>query len=167
MPLTQRNTDLSATTPAATRGTPFPRHRMTQGLIVLGVVATTGIALAGPGQLMRELRARWSEQDRSAPALQARPLAQRRAQVAGRPRSTAGSTSSQLADIPMNLTYVDTSRTSYTRFRTWVDNAVNGSPGYAYEARDSALMFRITRDVKYCNHAVSMVEQQEIGRAHV
>ena len=165
MPFAQDDNDLSnptsAVTSAVTRGSSLsPRHRLTQGLIVLGVVATTGIALAGPSQLMRELRSRWAEQDRATPALQSRPLTQRRAQVAGRPRSTAGSTSSQLADIPMNLTYVDTSRTTYTRFRTWVDNAVNGSPGYAYEARDSALMFRITRDAKYCIHAVSMVEQQ-------
>ena len=62
--------------------------------------------------------------------------------------------------IPLNLTYVDTGRTAYTRFRSWVDAAVNGSPGYAYEARDSVLMYLISRDAKYCNHAVTLVDRQ-------
>jgi len=62
--------------------------------------------------------------------------------------------------IPLNLTYVDTGRTAYTRFRSWVDAAVNGSPGYAYEARDSVLMYLISRDLKYCTHAVTLVDRQ-------
>ena len=152
MPQSYRNTF----SPTATS----PRKRVAQGLIVLGVVATAGIALAGPAKLMRELRSRMSESDRGTVAQVGRVQALRRTPVANRSRSAAGSTAAQASEIPMNLTYVDTSRTAYTRFRTWVNNAVAGNPGYAYEARDSALMFRITRDVKYCTHAIGMVEQQ-------
>lgn len=143
------------------------RTRRHAGRLVLlaAAIATAGIAMAGPMTLMRELRARFVEVER-------RPLAgvERTAgrlpglRTATQTRITGRRTASHLQQIPMNLTYVDTTRTSYARFRTWVDNAVNGSPGYAYEARDSALMFRITRDVKYCNHAVTLVEQQ-VARA--
>lgn len=177
MPLSHRNRRHVPATAASSQDLPrqLLTHPLSKGLIVFGLVAATGIALAGPGALMRELRARLSVQDRAAPALRTPALRKpvlrapaapvrrqipQRLQTRARPPTTGGSTSSQLADIPMNLTYVDTSRTAYTRFRTWVDNAVNGSPGYAYEARDSALMFRITRDPKYCIHAVGMVEQQ-------
>ncbi len=154
MPLSHRTAHSSS--PA----TPIARHRLTQALIVVGVVATAGIALAGPTRLMRELRAHWSWQERETPVLQARAQGGQRAAVASRTRSTSGSTAAQASEIPMNLTYVDTSRTAYTRFRTWADNALAGSPGYAYEARDSALMYRITRDVKYCTHAIGMVDLQ-------
>jgi hypothetical protein len=152
MPQSYRNTLSPSTTST--------RKRLARGLIVLGVVATTGIALAGPAKLMREVRSRLFESDQGTVAEVGRTQAPRRAPVTNRTRSTAGSTAAQASEIPMNLTYVDTSRTAYTRFRTWVDNAVAGNPGYAYEARDSALMFRITRDVKYCTHAIGMVEQQ-------
>lgn len=154
MPLSHRNAHSSS--PA----TPIARHRLTQALIVVGVIATAGVALAGPARLMRELRAHWSWQERETPVLQARAQRGQRAAVASRTRSTSGSTAAQASEIPMNLTYVDTSRTAYTRFRTWADNALAGSPGYAYEARDSALMYRITRDVKYCTHAIGMVDLQ-------
>ena len=157
MPLQHRTSGSHASSHAS-----ISRHRFGRAPIILAVVvaaAVAGVAIAGPAQWMREIRARWSDQDRAVPAPLSRSQAPRRASVAPRTPSTAGSTVAQ-GDIPMNLTYVDTARTSYTRFRTWVDNAVNGSPGYAYEARDSALMYRITRDVKYCNHAVTMVEQQ-------
>ena len=155
MPLSYRNARFTSSSTASA-----PRHRLARGLVVIGVVATAGIALAGPAKVMRELRARWSEQDHERPALQARVLNPNRATTAGRTRSTGDSTAAQASEIPMNLTYVDTGRTAYTRFRTWVDSAVAGNPGYAYEARDSALMFRITRDVKYCTHAIGMVDQQ-------
>ena len=154
MPLQHRNA-----LPIANR-TRITRHRLAQGLIVLGVVATAGIALAGPAKLMRELRSRIFESERGTLAGIERSRPGRRARSTTQAPSTGNSTAAQASEIPMNLTYIDTSRTAYTRFRTWVDNAVNGSPGYGYEARDSALMFRITRDVKYCTHAISLVEQQ-------
>jgi hypothetical protein len=164
MPLPHRTSDSLASPDLMHRHASVSRNRFSRVLIVLVVAAVAGVAIAGPAQWMREIRARWSDQDRAVQdravaAPLARSQAPRRASTATPTRSTAGSTVAQ-GDIPMNLTYVDTARTSYTRFRTWVDNAVNGSPGYAYEARDSALMYRITRDVKYCNHAVTMVEQQ-------
>ncbi|NOT88936.1 MAG: hypothetical protein HOP03_12215 [Lysobacter sp.] len=154
MPQSYRKTHASSPT------SPITRQRLARSLIVLGVVATAGVALAGPAKLMRELRSRIFESDQGSVAAVGRTQPLRRAPVASRTRSTAGSTAAQASEIPMNLTYVDTSRTAYTRFRTWVDNAVAGNPGYAYEARDSALMFRITRDVKYCTHAIGMVDQQ-------
>lgn len=161
MPLPYPAPDSCTTSPADTHRRKFSsRSRPTQALLALAVVATAGVALAGPAKLMRELRSRWFETSRAPHASVERTRPNLLAQAAERRRITGNSTSAQLSEIPMNLTYVDTARTPYTRFRTWVDNAVNGSPGYGYEARDSALMFRITRDVKYCNHAVTMVEQQ-------
>jgi hypothetical protein len=165
--------------------TPRPRGRVPQALVVslaaFGAVAAAGIALAGPADLLRDLRQHFAARGHAPATLSAgtsastsaspssRPSA-RPAAANGdprfaprprpRPRPAIGNTSPQLSEIPMNLTFLDTSRTAYGRFRTWVDNAVNGSPGYAYEARDSALMYRITRDVKYCNHAVTLVDQQ-------
>ena len=60
MQLQHRNA-LPIANQAETRRT---RHRLAQGLIVLGVVATAGIALAGPAKLMRELRSRIFESER-------------------------------------------------------------------------------------------------------
>jgi hypothetical protein len=134
----------------------FPLAPLAAGI---AVVAAIGAAVAGPAWL-RESRARNAEQDRAqAPAAQ-RSVRHMPVKRATRQMSTGRSTSAQVAEIGMDLTFVDTSRTAYTRFRSWVDNAVNGSPGYAYEARDSMLMYRITRDARYCIHAISMVEQQ-------
>jgi hypothetical protein len=138
--------------------------------VIAGVaVLATGAALAGPGGFYRELRTRLFERESAQPqavAAHAR-VAQRR--HSNHPRrgaspgvslSASRNTTALLVEVPMNLTYVDTARTAYSRYRTWVDNAVNGSPGYGYEARDSALMYRISRDPKYCTHAIARVEQQ-------
>ena len=154
-------------TPTAHGKPPHPRLRYTPTLLAVAILAAAGIAAAGPGRLIREFKT--LEFKIRSVEIEA-PSAERRALIAearsaartltGRTRSTSRSSARVLGEIPMNLTYVDTARTSYSRFRTWVDNAVNGSPGYAYEARDSALMYRITRDAKYCTHALNMVEQQ-------
>ncbi len=69
----------------------------------------------------------------------------------------------QLVTASMDLSGVNTASTAYTRFRTWVENAVAGSPGYDFHAGDAALMFRITRDARYCNLAVALVEQQVLA----
>ena len=131
-------------------------------LIAAAVAATltTGLALAGASPLLREWRARFAQPERNAGL--------ERLATNGRPRPARprpgtvdiGNNSQRLDEIPINLTWLDTSRASYTRFRTWVDNAVNGSPGYAYEARDSALMYRTTHDPKYCTHAITLVDRQ-------
>ncbi|MCY7353508.1 MAG: hypothetical protein LH470_00170 [Lysobacter sp.] len=64
------------------------------------------------------------------------------------------------AGIPLDLTYVDRKSPEYQRFKSFVDSAVGGSPGYAFAAIDAALMYRLSNERKYCDLAVSMVEQQ-------
>ncbi len=152
--------DFSPTT-ASIPGRPFLslRKRPTALAIAVLAAATAGLALAGPGQWLRELRQRLDKQPPRAAVIEREQTRVRDRRI-GRPLGSAAISTAQRMEIPMNLTYVDTARTPYSRFRTWVDNAVAGSPGYAYEARDSALMFRITRDVKYCTHAITMVDKQ-------
>lgn len=160
--------DFSPTT-ASIQGRPFLslRKRPTALAIAVLATATAGLALAGPGQWLRELRHRLDKQPPRAVSIERerirlieREQARIRDRRSGGPLGSANISTAQRMEIPMNLTYVDTTRTPYSRFRTWVDNAVAGSPGYAYEARDSALMYRITRDVKYCTHAITMVDRQ-------
>jgi hypothetical protein len=62
--------------------------------------------------------------------------------------------------LKTDLTYVDKKSAAYSRFRAWVDSAVDGEPGYAFNAADAALMFRLSNTQKYCDLAVRMVEQQ-------
>lgn len=62
--------------------------------------------------------------------------------------------------LPITLPYVDRSSTAYTRFKGWVDTAVNGSPGYGFAAIEAAMMYQLSPEAKYCTLAVNMVEQQ-------
>lgn len=64
------------------------------------------------------------------------------------------------ARIVISLRGVNMSSQAYARLRTWVDNAVNGSPGYDFHAADAALMYRITRGQQYCTLAVTLTERQ-------
>lgn len=64
------------------------------------------------------------------------------------------------AGIPMDLSYVDRKSDGYARFRSWVDRAASGQPGYAFAASDAALMYRLDPKQKYCDLAVRMVEEQ-------
>ncbi|WP_119718302.1 heparinase II/III family protein [Cognatilysobacter tabacisoli] len=64
------------------------------------------------------------------------------------------------AGIPMDLSYVDRKSDGYARFRSWVDRAAAGQPGYAFAASDAALMYRLDPKQKYCDLAVRMVEEQ-------
>ncbi len=143
----------------------LPRARLPQALIALGAVAAAGIALAGPVDLLRDLRQRYAERAHvtskpiSAPGTPTATDPRFSPRPRPKPQPSTGNMPA-LSEMQIDLTYLDPSRTAYTRFRNWVDSAVNGSPGYAYEARDSVLMYRISRDVKYCNHAVGLVEQQ-------
>lgn len=75
-------------------------------------------------------------------------------------RSTQASSRADLVQLAIDITAVDRSATTYTRFKSWVDNAVNGSPGYDFHAADTAIMFLITRDTRYCTTGVSLVEAQ-------
>ena len=65
-----------------------------------------------------------------------------------------------LARIDLDLTYVDRNSTAYTRFKSWVDSAVAGNIGYAFEATDAAMMYQLTGSTAYCDLAIRLVEQQ-------
>ena len=65
-----------------------------------------------------------------------------------------------LVRLNLDLSGVNRSSTAYTRFKSWVDNAVNGSPGYDFHATDAAIMFLLTREVRYCTLGVNLVEAQ-------
>lgn len=62
--------------------------------------------------------------------------------------------------LPITLPYVDRNSAAYTRFKGWVDTAVNGNPGYGFAAIEAAMMYQLSPEAKYCNLAVKMVEQQ-------
>ena len=62
--------------------------------------------------------------------------------------------------LKIDLTFVDRKSPAYARFRSWVDAAVAGSPGYAFSASDAALMFLLSGGDKYCDLAGRMVEKE-------
>jgi len=65
-----------------------------------------------------------------------------------------------LAAINTDLSYVDPASARFTRFKAFVDQALNGSPGYDFKAIDAVYAWRITNNAAYCNLAVSKVEAQ-------
>ena len=67
-------------------------------------------------------------------------------------------TAAMQAGIPLDLSYVDRKSPAFARFRRWVDEAVQGSPGYAFSASDAALLYRLAPERAYCDLAVRMVE---------
>ncbi len=75
-------------------------------------------------------------------------------------RSVEAISRADLVQLAIDVTAVDRASTAYTRFKSWVDSAVNGSPGYDFHAADTAIMFAITRDTRYCSTGVSLVEAQ-------
>ena len=64
------------------------------------------------------------------------------------------------ADIGLSLAYVDLGSPAYLRFKGWVDQAVAGSPGYAFSATDAVFMYRLTGQTPYATLAIAMVEAQ-------
>ncbi len=62
--------------------------------------------------------------------------------------------------IKLDLSYVDQKSSAYRRFKSWVDAAVAGEPGYAFSASDAAILYRLNPKPAYCRLAVEMVEQQ-------
>lgn len=64
------------------------------------------------------------------------------------------------AAIVIDLSYVDTGSLQYQRFKSFVDAAVAGNPGYAFAAADAALMYKLTGQAQYATLAVQMVEAQ-------
>ncbi|WP_368564830.1 hypothetical protein [Pseudoxanthomonas sp. UTMC 1351] len=73
---------------------------------------------------------------------------------------SANSSRARLVRLPTTLPYVDRNSAAYTRFKSWVDSAVNGSPGYDFAAIEAAMMYQLSPEAKYCTLAVRMVEQQ-------
>ncbi len=64
------------------------------------------------------------------------------------------------ADIGLSLAYVDMGGPAYLRFKDWVDQAVAGSPGYAFSATDAVYMYRLTGQAPYATLAIDWVEDQ-------
>ncbi len=64
--------------------------------------------------------------------------------------------------LNVDLAHVNRSSTAYSRFKSWVDQGVSGSPGYAFQAADAAIMYLITRDTRYCALGVNLVEAQVV-----
>jgi len=72
---------------------------------------------------------------------------------------------SRAPGIPINLGHggldrIDRDGEAYARFRRWVDAAAAGEPGYAFAARDAALLYRLEPKAKYCALAVKLVEAE-------
>jgi hypothetical protein len=62
--------------------------------------------------------------------------------------------------LNIDLSYVDTSSPQYAQFKSFVDSAVSGNPGYGFQATDAAYLYRITREARYADLAVTMADQQ-------
>ena len=71
-----------------------------------------------------------------------------------------GFASSLSADIGLSLAYVDMGGQPYARFKTFVDQAVAGNPGYAFSATDAAYMYKLTGQAQYATLAIDWVEDQ-------
>ena len=67
---------------------------------------------------------------------------------------------SRAPGIPIALDHVDRDGAAFARFRRWVDAAASGQPGYAFAARDAALLYRLEPKPKYCALAVKLVEAE-------
>ena len=64
------------------------------------------------------------------------------------------------AELRNDLSYVDSGSSAYSRYKEWVDTAVSGNPGYAFSAVDAVLMYALSKNGRYCDTAVRMVQQQ-------
>lgn len=64
------------------------------------------------------------------------------------------------AELKTDTSFIDQKSASYKRFKSWVDTAAAGRPGYEFSASDAALMFSLTGKEKYCELAVQMVQAQ-------
>jgi len=62
--------------------------------------------------------------------------------------------------ITIDLSYVDQQSQAFSRFKSWVDQAVGGDPDYGFSATDAAYMGKITGQQQYCALAVQMTDQQ-------
>ena len=63
--------------------------------------------------------------------------------------------------LPSALLYTDRGSAAYTRFKNWVDAAVNnGGTGYGFTASEAAMMYQLSPESKYCTLAVNVAERQ-------
>lgn len=90
-------------------------------------------------------------------ALRIRPLA---ALCLGLGLLSAGLDRPAHAAVATDLGYIDTNSTRFTRFKGFVDSALNGNPGYDFRAIDAVYAWRTTNNAAYCNLAVSKAEAQ-------
>ena len=63
------------------------------------------------------------------------------------------------AQLPLDLSYVDTGSNAYARFASWVDDSL-ASPDYGFSATDAVYMYEITGQTRYATTAIAMVDQQ-------
>ncbi len=80
--------------------------------------------------------------------------------VTGGGMTAANSSLPRRFGLPSALMYADRSSPAYTRFKAWVDSAVAGNIGYGFTASEAVMMYQLSPEAKYCNLAVSLVEQQ-------
>lgn len=143
-------------------------HARRRRAIVTGTALLVVAAIASAGFFRDLLLARWPE--RWAPRWLQAEIQEYR--LERKPRRTARkpppkpapepepSSPPMLADIALDLSYVDRTSPAYTRFKQWVDDAVAGNPGYAFDGSDGAIMYRLTGEQKYCDLAIRQSEQQ-------
>jgi len=64
------------------------------------------------------------------------------------------------AAIVIDFGYVDQQSAQFARFKSFVDDAVAGNPGYAFSAADAAYMYKLTGQAQYATLAVQTAEAQ-------
>jgi hypothetical protein len=70
-----------------------------------------------------------------------------------------GSAGTARGALTIDLSYAPGSP-GYGRFIAWVDQAVEGNPGYAFSATDAVTAYKLTGQAQYANLAIAMVEDQ-------
>ncbi|HMM68388.1 MAG TPA: hypothetical protein PKC03_15745 [Dokdonella sp.] len=64
------------------------------------------------------------------------------------------------AELRVDHSQVDLKSDAFKRFKSFVDAAVDGSPGYAFSATDAATLYALSPKDKYCALAVRLVQEQ-------
>jgi hypothetical protein len=64
------------------------------------------------------------------------------------------------AAITIDLSYVNQQSAEFAAFKSFVDAAVGGNPGYAFSAADAAYMYKLTGQSQYATLAVQTAETQ-------
>lgn len=64
------------------------------------------------------------------------------------------------AGIVVDLSYVDPTAPSYTRYLDWVDTGENGGDAYLFSATEAAYAYRLRMEAQDCQTAVALVQEQ-------